>query len=428
MRPDESPAPPIRLISAESVVVGMAGLLVLGPWLFVSSPQYREAGLLGFGLMAACVGWFIPDLRRAACDPFVRWVVTCLFVAQAASMTGGLRHGAPLANVLAHGFSGTIGALGLGVLTWVLLEPSWRPWVRRTILAVTILLATGSLVGHFVFTQWQEDLSKLSPYMDPRRLALVWPTRLVAGDLGRQYWAHANTAAFLFATAWVLVVEALFPKPRFAWIGWLLALILGAAVFLTASRSAWLMVLLTLPLLLVWRGWRFSIQVGVLLATAVFLGIAGLNWKGGAAGSRITAPAEVPEEIHLGGLIDRGSAGRSSGYHYLWDQLEGDRLFGHGLAVTRTPMIHLLHEHSTYLATLRGGGITALVAQLVLMGGAVMAALRLARTGCRWPLILTVVVFSGLLFDRSTVFRLTGFEEFPAFWFTVWIPLAMRIR
>lgn len=408
-------------------------LLVLMPWLFVCAPQYREATMLVFGIAAVGLGWFIPEVRRAACDRWVRRAIACLIVVQAASFVGGLRHGEPAVKALVAGFSGIVGVLGMGILTLLLLQPRWRPWAWRTFVGVTVMLVVGSLLGFFVFTRWHEELAKLTPHMDPRRLGLVWPTRLLSGDLGRQYWDHTNTAAYLFAMAWVVVVDALFRRPKYALAGWLLALMLGVAVFSTASRSAWVMVILVVPPLLAFRGWRYLLQVAGLLALSGLLGFAGMNYTverlaKPVASGKIAPPEDIPGKIHLSGLIERGSSGRTSAYQSLWSELEGDHLFGHGLAVTRKPIVHLLHEHSSYLATLRGGGLVALAAHLVLIGFALMAAVRLARNGCRWPLLLAVAVFSGLLFDRSTVFRLTGCDEFPTHWLAVWIPLMMAIR
>jgi hypothetical protein len=403
----------------------MAVLLLLLPWLFISSPDYREVGLLVFGIAATCVAWSIPELHATTRDGMVRLAVACLFVSYAASLTGGLLHGEPAGIALIKFATGITGVLAMGVLTWVLLLPRWRPWAWRTFIALTAILVIGSLLGFLVFNRWQQELSKLTPHMDTRRLGLVWAPRLLSGELGREFWAHANTAAYLFAAAWVVLVDALFRRPKHALAGWMLALLLALAVFLTASRSAWVMVILALPPLLAFRSWRYSVQVGALLALAGILGLAATKQD---SGDPTAPPGDVPIEIHLGGLVERGSSGRLSAYQVLWNDLEGDRIFGQGLAVTREPVAHLLHEHSTYLATLRGGGAIALAAHLVLIGCTLWAGLLLARGGCRWPLLLAIAVFSGLLFDRSTVFRLSGFDEFPTHWLAVWIPLAMRIQ
>ncbi len=402
----------------------MGALLLLLPWLFVSSPDFREVGVLVFGLGAACVVWSIPGLQAAASDGLVRLAMGCIFVTYATSLIGGLDHGEPAGITLMEVVPGISSVLGVGALTWVLLQPRWRPWAWRTFIALAVILVIGSLLGFLVFNRWQQDLSKLTPHMDTRRLGLVWATRFLSGELGQQFWAHANTAAYLFAAAWVVLMDALSRRPRYALTGWMLALLLALAIFLTASRSAWVMVILALPPLLAFRGWRFSGQVAALLSLAGIFGVAAMNQTAEPAAS----PTEIPPEIHLGGLIERGSAGRLSAYQILWSDLEGDRLFGKGLTITREPVAHLLHEHSTYLATLRGGGVIALAAHLVLIGCALWSALQLARSGCRWPLLLAVAVFSGLLFDRSTVFRLSGFDEFPTHWLAVWIPLAMLSR
>lgn len=429
MSPAQSTTQPNRRFDAETTLVGAAVLLLFLPWLFVSSPGYREVALLVFGIAAACLARFIPGLRAVVCERIVQVAIACIIVAHAASLVGGLLHGGSVGMAVIGCVTGISGILGTGALTWVLLRPRWRSWAWRTFIALTVVLVAGSLLGFLVFNQWQQDLARHTPHMDTRRLGLVWAPRLLSGELGRQFWDHANTAAFLFATAWVVLVDALFRRPKHAVAGWALALLLATAVFLTASRSAWVMVILALPPLLAFRTWRYALKVGILLALAGILGIAAVHQRTkSATGGQTAPPANPLATIHLGKLAERGSAGRLSAYQFLWNDLAGHRVFGHGLAVTRQPVAHLLHEHSTYLATLRGGGVSALAAHLVLLGCAFRAAILLARRGCRWPLLLAVTVFSGLLFDRSTVFKLSGFDEFPVHWLAVWIPLAKALR
>jgi hypothetical protein len=427
MRPERSTTRPNRRLNAETTLVGAGVLLVLLPWLFVASPDYREVTLLVFGIAAACLVRLMPELRAAVHGRSVRLAVACVIIAHVASLIGGLHQGENAGMALIRAVTGISGILGVGALTWVLLRPRWRPWAWRTFIMLAVVLVVGSLLGFLCFNQWQVDLARHTPHMDTRRLSLVWAPRLLSGELGRQFWAHANTAAFLFAVAWVVLADALFRRPKHAASGWVLSLLLATAVFLTASRSAWMMVVLALPALLAFRTWRYALQVGAVLALAGMLGIAAVSQQPKPApGNAAAPPSDLSASIHLGQLAERGSAGRLSAYQILWDDLEGHRLFGRGLAVTREPVAHLLHEHSTYLATLRGGGMTALAAHLILIGCAFRAAILLSRGGCRWPLLLAITVFSGLLFDRSTVFKLSGFDEFPVHWFAVWIPLAMR--
>jgi hypothetical protein len=298
---------------------------------------------------------------------------------------------------------------------------------------IALMLVVASLLGFFVFPDWHVALGEWNPHADPQRLALVWPTRHFAASMGQQFWDHTNTAAFLFAVAWVLVVEALFHRPRFKWAGGCLALLLGVAIFLTASRSAWLMIAIALPFLLAFRGWRALWAVLALLAVTVGIGVAGLSYKLNQLAPQ-DDPRRDPAEVdfvathHISGVVERGSSGRLTAYRWLWDDLADARLLGHGLAVTRSPAEFQLHEHSSYLATLRGGGFVALAAHLAVLAISGFSAFTLARRGCRWPLVFAVAVFSGLLFDRSTVFRLTGFDEFMLHWLAVWIPLAMMLR
>ncbi len=433
MLSDPLHSPFSRRFRFECAIVALAVLFLVLPWLFICSPHYRQTTTGVFGLAACCVGIFLPEVRRAASDRSVLCVLACIVMIQTVSLAGGILHGAPAWAALIAGVGGTAAVFGFGILTLVLSRPPWRPWAGRTWLAMAVMLVVGSLLGFFVFHQWHLELSKLSPHMDPRRLALLWPTRLLSGELGWQFWSHTNTAAFLFAAFWVLVVDALYTRQAHRSAGWALALLLGTAIFLTASRSAWIMVVAALPFLLAFRGRRFSLQVCLLLGLSCLLGIAGMKHTVERLASPVgsggeTPVKDIPGKIHVSGLIDRGSAGRIVAYEALWLDLEDDLLTGQGLAVTRRPIVHLLHEHSTYLATLRGGGIPALAAHLVLIGVVLVLAFRLAQNGCRWPLLFAVAIFSGLLFDRSSVFRVNGFEEFPTHWLAVWIPLALHLR
>jgi MFS family permease len=209
---------------------------------------------------------------------------------------------------LIRAVTGISGILGVGALTWVLLRPRWRPWAWRTFIMLAVVLVVGSLLGFLFFNQWQVDLARHTPHMDTRRLSLVWAPRLLSGELGRQFWAHANTAAFLFAVAWVVLADALFRRPKHAASGWVLSLLLATAVFLTASRSAWMMVVLALPALLAFRTWRYALQVGAVLALAGMLGIAAVSQQPKPApGNAAAPPSDLSASIHLGQLAERGS-------------------------------------------------------------------------------------------------------------------------
>ncbi|MGL4400515.1 MAG: hypothetical protein ACRCXD_11645, partial [Luteolibacter sp.] len=230
MPTEEFPTLPKRRFDAETTLVGAAVLLLLLPWLLVSSPDYRELTLQVFGIAAVCLAWCISGLRAVICEPLVRWPIACIIVAHAASLVGGLHDGEKVGNAGFHFLTGTSGILGMGALTWVLLRPRWRAGAWRTFLGLTVLLVVASLLGFLVFNQWHVDLTRHTPHMDIRRLSLVWAPRLLSGELGGQFWAHSNTAAFLFAAAWAVLADALFLRPRHAAAGWLLALLLAFAV------------------------------------------------------------------------------------------------------------------------------------------------------------------------------------------------------
>ncbi len=421
-KPDSSFFRPDRLL------ISAAAVLILLPLLLTSSPEYREVGLLAFGAIALLLAGKLPATREIIRNrPFLA-VVLLLLLIHAFTFTGGVLHGETALRCASLAVSGLTGVLGVAVLASVLLQPKWRRTAGATALGLTVLLVTASLLGYLVFIAWQVELDTRTVHFDPRRLALIWPTRIFTMPLGQQFWNHTNDAAYLFAAAWAVLLDFLSRRPRFAPAGWVLSLLLAVAVFFTASRSGFLMIAAVLPFLLVFRPLSFSLKTLAMLALAFGLGFAGLEYKI----QRISPPPptgetpkprDIPGTIHVTGIVNRGSAGRMEGYQKLWEELSGSRIAGRGFASNRLPIAHLMHEHSTYLATLRAGGIPSFLAHLAILAIAFYSAIILARRGCRWPLLFAVAVFTGLLFDRSTVIRLTGFDEFLTHWLAVWIPI-----
>ncbi|MGL5017646.1 MAG: hypothetical protein ACRDBP_05905, partial [Luteolibacter sp.] len=166
MQQEKSPTPPNRRFEAETTLLGAGVLLLLLPWLFVASPDYREVTLSVFGIVAVFLAWRIPDLRAVVRLSIVRLAIACIIVVQSASLVGGLLQGAEIGITVIEFLTGISGILGMGALTWVLLRPRWRPWAWRTFIAVAVVLAVGSLLGFLVFNQWQEDLIAHTPHMD----------------------------------------------------------------------------------------------------------------------------------------------------------------------------------------------------------------------------------------------------------------------
>jgi hypothetical protein len=91
--------------------------------------------------------------------------------------------------------------------------------------------------------------------------------------------------------------------------------------------------------------------------------------------------------------------------------------------VAGTDALYLNHEHSSFIATLRCGGLVAAAAHLMVLATAAWSAWLLLRKGLRWPAVLLVAALGGLLFDRSSVLLLTGYVEFPAHWIAVLLPV-----
>lgn len=423
-------SPTNRDLRLENALVVLALMGVILPFLLFSSPEYREFGMLVHGVVATGIGLFLPPVRRWFLNPWVRAGWACVFVVQAATFAGGLSQGQSGIESFLMAARSLLAIAGIAVSCCVVAGERWREQAIRLGMGVAAVLVVASLLGFFVFPEWHVALARESPHADARRLALVWPTRILTQGMGQEFWDHTNTAAYYFAIAWVVIAGRLHRPGRFNAAGWILAGMLVLAVFLTGSRAGWVMIAAALPFLLVLRGWKYVLRTVLLLAVSSGVGFLGLKYKL----AEITPPPSVarapdkwskPGAIHVGGLVDRGSAGRLDGYQLLWKETEGHRACGLGHPSSRKPIGPLLHEHSTYLATLRSGGLIALTAHLILLGISLRAAIAWAFRGKRGPLVFGVTVFSGLLFDRSTVFLLTGFDEFPTHWLAVWLPLAL---
>lgn len=398
-------------------------VLVVGSALLWSSPEYRAGHLLAAGVAAAFHARSL--LAPVVCGMGRGGMIFGggLILVHAASWLGGVLHGEGVLITTARGLAGLLGVLGLAVCAVVLLQPRWRRFGKWTALGVLLLLVAGSYAGFFIGLGGFGAVGKYSFQFDQLRMALIWPTRMLTAPLGQIPWDHTNYAAFYFALALALVLEFLGGggKGR-GW--WCLGALLGAAVFLTASRSGWLMLVVAVPLVLVGRKPRFALKTLGLLALCIGLGYACLKLK-----LMQSPPAAQQTSVvmatHGSELVKRGNSGRFEIYQLVWRELDGGRLCGRGLAAVGGPVGPLEHEHSVYMATLRGGGLIGLAGHLAVIGSAAWAALGLMRRGLRWPAVLLATVLSGLLFDRSTVIGISGNYEFIAHWVAVVVPLLL---
>lgn len=389
---------------------------IVVPWLLYSSQEYRAAPLFWGCLIAGCFAWRVLTPRLAGRGGAALWVAGGLLLAHLASLGGALATGADGWEAAAMGLEGLVGVLGLAVLVAVFAEGPWPRRLAAVAVGMVLLILLGSLVGYFIGIDRFIELGDNRAYFDTFRISLIWPTRLLMAGRGQLAWENTIYAGFFFALAAVLVLEWLGRiRPPRSWPWWLLVGLLLAAVFLTGSRAAWLMVGCCAPILLLARSWRFGGQVSVILLVAVALGWVALEVKIGMT----ETSRKNPGERHFSGLLSRGSAGRFEGYHQLWRELDGTRLAGRGLAATGKPVGELLHEHSSLLATVRGGGLLAALGHLVVLTAAAWGAWRQLRAGRRWPAILLVAVLAAITFDRTSVLRLTGNFEFIVHWVAV---------
>lgn len=428
---------------------------VLGAWVavvmwFGADAGWRErmavpalvaAGVLGLPVLAQV----LRGVRG------VTWLWAGLAVAGVASLWGGVTGVAGSGEALATGVVWILGVTGLGAMV---AAGVWKggAWLPAGLAWLFGLLVAASLAGYltgaerWMLTEWTGW-----GVLD-RRLAVIWPCRWWAAGGQRIWWEHPNIGAWFFACGMGLSLEAAWRRRaaglRAAWPLLLLAAADTCALFLTASRAGLVLALAILPLVLAGRGWKWSGTVAATVAAGLLGGWILLENKvppvtkaappsavppvappksAAPAVAPVPPPAKPPPDLHVGGLVKRRDAGRLDGYR-LWAQEEmpGHWWFGRGVSATGKPLPGgLPHEHSMWVATVRGGGLLALGGQLILLGLAGLAALRVARVAGRGCLVLWLAVVVGFLFDRSTVFRTTGTLEFFAHWTAVWLPFVI---
>ena len=400
--------------------------MVVGSFLLWSSPEYRATSWLLAGVVAA----FHARPRLLPLLPGMGWqgmlVAAGLIVAQGASWLGGLLHGESLPMACGRGLAGMLGVLGIAVFTVLLLEPRWKVSSKRMGLGILALLLGGSYAGFFIGIERFFELGRYEFQFDQLRMALIWPTRLLTWPLGQIPWEHTNYAAYYFALALALVLEHLGKggKGR-RW--WCLCLVLGVAVFLTASRNGWLMIGIALPLVLAGRKPAFGLRILALFAGVVLLGFGCLKTR-----LALVPPAGEGAAVVLGthgsDLLERGSAGRLIIYKLVWQEVRQTPLCGLGLQAVGREAGFLEHEHSVFIATLRGGGLIGLAGHLLVIAGAACSAVSLMKRGIRWPAVLLFTAMGGLFFERSSVLLLSGHIEFITHWIAVSVPLVISGR
>ncbi|MCF7734317.1 MAG: hypothetical protein K9N23_21725 [Akkermansiaceae bacterium] len=434
-------------------LAGVALVLVVFSHLIWSSPEYRQQHLLLGSLLAllAFTPVFWPVLRNSGGPGWT--FVTGLMLAHAACWVGGVFHGTGLLAATTATAQGLIGVAGLAVITTVLLDARWHRYAKWTAFSVLTVLTLGSLIGYFISIERYIVLGGYAEYFSPVRIALIWPTRMLTAGFGQISWDNTNYAAYGFALAFVLILESLAkPTSGRRWLRWCWCGLLCTLVFLTASRNGGLMIALALPVILIRRPLRFTATTLLVMAAGGAIGYAALQTKlsmipappppAATPGKAkpLVPPKPKPKPVrppptaaaHSSEYLQRASAGRTLAYRLLWEDLEGARCCGTGLAAAgkpvlfrRKPPFYLTHEHSSFMATLRCGGLLALAGHALVLLAATWCALRLLRRGLRWPAVLMAAALGGLLFDRSTVLGLTGNYEFISHWVAVLIPLVL---
>lgn len=412
------------------VAAGCFFIFVAGHLLW-SSPEYRMLHLL-LACLAALIAlgahaW--PLFRR--CGWRCGVLAAGLVLAHLAAWLGGVGDGTPPVQATWMAAGGLLGVAGIAVwCVWFVGKPV-PSWLSQTGLAVVVLLLVSSLAGYLLVIERFIPLGGEPGWFDRIRMPAIWPTRLLTAGMGQIAWQNTNVAGYGFALALALVLETM-ARSRGGRMGWFLCAALVAAVYLTASRGAGLMLLLALPIVLIGRPPRFTLATLLVLLVGVVAGHAMLKTKHArliqlASEASITGGATtqaVPKTAaHNRNYIKRADSGRLRVYQGLWEEGAESRWFGCGLAVAGTDAMYLNHEHSSFLATFRCGGLVAVAGHLMVLATAAWCAWMLLRDGVRWPAVLLVAALGGLLFDRSSVLPLTGFVEFPAHWLAVLLPV-----
>lgn len=407
-------------------------------WMVV--PALTAAGLGGWPL-------WMGVLRRSGARG---WWWGGILAAGLAGVAGGLRSGAPWLVAAGAGLVWWLAVAGLGAMLAGVVARGLQGKVALLLtlgfagLVVTSLLGYAAGAERWMLSEWMSwgDLQK--------RLGVIWPCRWWSAGAQLVWWEHPNIGAWYFGCGFGLVTEAVWRRRTSGWRSGAPLLVLAAAavcaLFLTASRSGYLVLVAVLPAVLVGRPWRCAAMVAGVLAAGGLTGWLALELKVPPAGQPAPAPpqqapapqpvptppppAPAPDPHDLRSLVGRRDAGRLATYR-LWAEQEmpGHWWVGRGVAATGKPISGgLPHEHSMWVATVRGGGLCALAGQLVLLAGAGWSAWRLARAGSRACLLLWLATLAGFLFDRSSVFRATASVEFFAWWTTVWLPLVLTSR
>ncbi len=416
------------------------GLIVL-PWFLLSSADVvgwvRLAALAGIACLAGAV--FPADRRMPGTAG--KTLLGALVVVMASGITGGILNGAPLLEEVLLCLQGFTGVLGMLVMARLLTCGAWGERPVRLALWLTGVLLLCSLAFYPLRIERHLPMGDSTRFFEPLRLVMIFPGRIAMQWMGQIGWSHANHAGLVFGLALVLLIDSLAAKPvGRPWYLWGMVAALGTAMFLAGSRGGWLMVICALPFALFRRKGAVLLKIATLGAVSLLIGMTMLKLKTAAMQreTQKTSPAgqtgqaagiTPPPDAHTTGLVDRGSAGRGHAYRVMWQDSVGSRTFGQGWRVAGKPMAHLPYEHSIFLATLRSGGFVALAAHGVILAIAAIAALARYRDGLRWPLLLLIMMIAAGLFDRSTVFLVTGGYEFPLHWLAVFAPLVMpRIR
>lgn len=183
-----------------------------------------------------------------------------------------------------------------------------------------------------------------------------------------------------------------------------LAVISVVGILLTHSRSVLISLPVTLMLVMLVYGVRFSVFMLVIGSACVFA-----YWY-------------MDNEV-FNKLMARGLAGRDAIWTQQIERLDGNWLFGLGLSANddvQFSSFRALHTHSIYVGVVYFGGIVGAALLLTFVGLAIGKAISIAEIRQHWlPYSMVLFGLVSFIVEGEKLVRLVGTE-----WFLFWFPIA----
>lgn len=383
----------------DAVPTSVGVLLVLAALLL---PAWGNRGPQATSLvdvaLVPLVAWGLFDTCRRMRFPQAFYLLPTLLLVLAGLLAGALSRypGDSLQAI------GTDVYLLLAALTVTRVVSAPGPWARRAVVA----WVAGAVA-------WTAPLLLSAAGLIP---TAAWGILVTSQHRAFGTFANPNLAGSYYAVSLFLVLAVV----QRAWLRRVLVVPLVIAVVLTGSMAALIGTGLAIAVLLVRRLVRQlrapnSLQSTAKLAAAAVVAALGIGLTAPALAVTPTVIADTPVLHNSIGRLDRSDSSRfvlwQLGFHTFGDEvLVG---VGPGTAGIRLAQVSEVGKslHSDLLASLLERGVLGAVALLLLLGGAVLTAWRVAVRGAAWlasPAALAVAVLTvvpGLVTHEVLHFR-----------------------